>query len=779
MNGKWHFIALASLSSILTVILDQYIYIFIYLLWITYLYMKKRISIFVIFFSIMSFLFFYFYIPSPQFIEKQIEKLPDDIASLSGKVKQLPKLTDKKFEFILYDEQLQMNFIVVYFFDQEEIIDDSSFRHIKYGSKCSVIGENKPPSRASNPFQFDYYSYLTKQGIASQFIINEPHTINCNNHTSLFTIVNDLRTSYLSFAQRKFHPEVFSWQQALILGDRTDIDGETLVLFQRWGLSHLLAISGLHVGIVSALVYAIFVRFHVLTKEKAQWFIIFFLPLFALIAGGQPSVWRASLMGAFVLLLHKMNVRMNHVDILSIVFILLLVTDKYMIYHVGFQFSFLVTFGLLLSLQWIKNATSNLERLFQINFVSQMVIVPIQMLYFYHFNPLSIVMNFLIVPYFSIIVIPFMFINVIISIFPINIIAFVQENFIRVHAFILKIIEFIDQKFNFSFYSGEITLISIIVYYFLFVSMMICLEKGMKKYAFYYGIALSILLTMVVSKPYASNEGRVTMLDIGQGDAFIIELPYRKGVFMIDAGAIIPFSERGLNDRVYKQVIKPYLMGRGINKIDTIFITHQDSDHDGSVPFVVNDFAVDEIIVHHYYDTEQLLSNLNKSVNVTTLSCGENVKRSNFHVYVLSPCEDKQDENENSLVLFTQLGGLNWLFTGDIGERTEKELMERFEHLNIDVLKVAHHGSKTSSKAFFLHFIKPNYALISVGRNNRYGHPAEETIVGLEEVQATIFRTDLLGAVQYRYRKEDGTFEYFINDDRKSKKAGISKRLQP
>src|SRR5699024_948132 len=138
-----------------------------------------------------------------------------------------------------------------------------------------------------------------------------------------------------------------------------------------WGLSHLLAISGLHVGIIIAIIYFMLIRLFGVTREHASIIVLLFLPVYALLAGGQPSVWRASLMTIFIILFSTKTIKISRTDVISIVFLLLLLMNKFIIYHVGFQFSFAVTFGLILSAKWFKTAKSRIETILQISFIAQ------------------------------------------------------------------------------------------------------------------------------------------------------------------------------------------------------------------------------------------------------------------------------------------------------------------------------------------------------------------------------------------------------------------------
>src|SRR5699024_3765742 len=201
----------------------------------------------------------------------------------------------------------------------------------------------------------------------------------------------------------------------LVLGDDSQIDSDITEIFQDWNLSHLLAISGLHVGLVAALFYFILVKFNLLTREKAQWLLILGLPIYAFLAGGEPSVWRSSIMVLFFILFNKLNWRISPMDVLSIVFILLIAADKYIIYHIGFQLSFPVTFVLLLSVIWVSHNESRVFSVLQISFIAQMMILPLQLAYFSTFHPLSILLNVLVVPYFTLFVIPSMFLLLLFS----------------------------------------------------------------------------------------------------------------------------------------------------------------------------------------------------------------------------------------------------------------------------------------------------------------------------------------------------------------------------
>jgi competence protein ComEC len=397
----------------------------------------------------------------------------------------------------------------------------------------------------------------------------------------------------------------------------------------------------------------------------------------------------------------------------------------------------------------------------QISFIAQMMILPLLITYFSYFQPLSILLNVIVVPYFSLFVIPGMFMLLITS--PLSILTGIFDQiFIFVHGHFLTFVTFVDAHLNFPWVTGSMPLIFIIGYYVFLFIMMFHMEKNNRNKAFVYGLCICLLMISILIRPYLSPEGRITMLDIGQGDAFIVELPYRRGVVMIDAGASFSFEEMEPNKNVYNQIIKPYIYDRGIRQIDAIYISHEDIDHMGSVSFMVNELDVEQILISDYFqlDEQTALHWMDNNVEIKRISRNEELEIGGQHFHVLAPIGDKHGANENSLVLYTEAGGERWLFAGDIGKQEEKEILKRYPNLHVDVLKVAHHGSDTSSDQSFIDVLNPDFALIPVGVNNSYGHPSSEVINRLEN--AVILRSDKNGAVQFRYKQNEGTFYKFL-----------------
>lgn len=762
MKGHWHIFAISVTCSILTVYFNSFLFFIALVIWLLYLYFYYQLGHKQFIFALLFFFFFCYYIPSISEANLDVTNDIEQEIDIKGKIVSPVKTTPAKTEFIIQDERYKERMLAVIFHNNDE---EDVPHNLPQGAICFFQAHITSPDGATNPGQFDYQLFLKKQGFNYQLIIPSIDHIKCDGH-SFFSFINKINSKLNDHMKKKASSYTSAWFQALILGNRTFLDAEIIDLFQRWGLSHILAISGLHIGIIVAIFYFLFVHFQLTTKEKAEWIIVYMLPLYAFIAGGQPSVLRASFMVVLLILFKKLKWRLRLVDSVCIVFITLIFFDKYIIYNIGFQFSFIVTFALILSKEWLVQTNVRWVQLLKINFISQFAILPLQVAYFHIFEPLSIIINMLIVPYFSLFVIPFMFILLLTSFFPSVLFFFFESIFLKTQELVIYFLQNLDQSLYNPFVIGEYPEVYASLYYLILFILMKNVQLDKLKNASLYGALFVLFIICLTIRPYFSSVGLVTMLDIGQGDTFIIELPNRKGVFMIDAAANFSFAEEQPSSKIYEQVIKPYLYSRGIQHIDAVFLTHEDIDHIGSAPNLLKEFHVDNVIVSNVFELNKemdlALKNTNTFLKRVSFNDLIRIKGQDFHI--LSPKVDYGTRNENSLVIASTIGDKTWLFTGDIGKETEKRMLSDVAKLSIDVLKVGHHGSDTSTSEQFLSTINPNRALISVGRNNRYNHPSDETIELLKQNNIKVFRTDQHGAVQYYFKKEKniGTFRTFL-----------------
>lgn len=761
MKGYWHVVAISVTAAFISILLEWNLLPFLFL-WLGFLYMTKRLPLIPLLISTLGFVFFIQQIPV-----LDTDKVPSErqqMETIQGKIIKSPVIQMNKVEVVLENPKDDKILVIYFPEDENQRIDPY---HLRYGANCIARGKIGTPESARNPGEFDYRKFLLTQGIEKQMILKDLNDIECKGSSFLHRFYS-LRQKLIRQMEERVSGFTAAWINALILGDTSMVNDDTIKLFQDWGLSHLLAISGLHIGIVIGLIYFLLVRMNWLTKEKAEILIMLFLPVYALLAGGEPSVLRASLMALLILFLRRLHIMIPATDAISIIFVLLLLYDPYLIYNIGFQFSFIITFGIILSRRWLASVSSPVFQLLIISFISQMIILPIQLNYFSLFQPLSIIMNLLIVPYFSIFVIPYMFFMMFISFLPISILHSFDLLFSGIHLVVIEGIKWLDRYFDYPFYLTDLPVWLTIFYYLLLLVALHFLEENRLNKSFISFFLMASLLVGYAAIPYVTGKGTVTMLDIGQGDAFIIELPYRKGVIMIDAGATFSFEDMEPSPTNYERIIKPYLRSNGIHHIDALFITHEDTDHFGSLSFMLQDDVVREIYVSEYFQFPIEILNLTeeKSVPIRRLRAQEAIQINGLHFSVLAPIVDKGKSNENSLVLYTEIGGKSWLFTGDISKEEERDIMRTY-NFNVDIIKVAHHGSNTSTDPAFIEKLSPDTALIPVGKNNSYGHPTGEVIETLETFNIGIYRTDHHGAVQYIFQKDEGNFYTFLPSHRK------------
>ncbi|NIK11314.1 DNA internalization-related competence protein ComEC/Rec2 [Alkalibacillus almallahensis] len=637
------------------------------------------------------------------------------------------------------------------FFDQEA---DSS--HVVHGATCDLAAELSPPDPATNPGQFDYHSFLQNQGIIA--ISYNPALTNCEGN-SIFSHLYQYRAILMDGINETFQTDTIAWLNALIFGDRQGLDEEVLGAYQFWNITHLLAISGLHVGLTLGLIYYVLLYGLKLSKERINLILLVFIPLYIVIAGANPPVIRAGLMAALFILLSFFKKRLDTTDVLSFIFLIVLWIDPYLIYQLGFQFSFVVTFSLVLSKSLLAQSNHWLTQSLIISLVSQLAILPIQLTHFHFTNVLSILINLIMVPIYSVLIIPLSLLLLISVWLPQSISFLLERVFLGMQEIIQSIFSIMGQPHFAAWVTGEPPMIAIVLFYITWLVMMRLWElKELGKAALASCVMISILLIAQYSVYFDKNL-YLTMLDVGQAEAVVLELPHRKGVLLFDAGEEVSFSEVQSHDN-YENIIKPFLWSRGIKHLDGLWISHADYDHIGSASQVIHDFHP-ELLFRYPLEHSELDSLI---VPTLTVEKGDVIEWKDATFTVLAPNVEKvsDDENERSVVVLVEYDDFSILMTGDITNSVEEELINAEKLGEVDILKVAHHGSDTSTSELFLQHVKPTAALISVGHNNPYNHPSPEVYDRLVKHGIAVYRTDENGAITIKFINGQHTADPFI-----------------
>lgn len=588
-------------------------------------------------------------------------------------------------------------------------------KDLKIGDKVKVLGTITKPRTPTTKNLFDYSFYLKKQGIYQLITINEIKIIKSS--TKLFDRIKNILN------KKATHP----YMQAFLLGNDEKIEEEVRLSYQENGISHLLAISGMQFYLIANTILRILKKIKVHKKTSYLiTFIIIFLYFFVLDLNA--SILRGVLF-FFLFSINKvwrLNLPKNRLIVFSIIITMLI--NPYFITEAAFWYSFIISIGLL---SFFQERTSYWKSLWYSSVLSFLLSIPISLYYFYQVNVLSIVYNLFYIPYVNIVVFPLTIIAFLIPIieplYQLSITILEQSSLLLSK---IKIGKFIFPKVN------------IFIYFMEFLFLLVYLKKKQKK-------VLIILITLFLGHYLSSHlkQDFIKMIDVGQGDSLLI---YSQGkTALIDTGGKLRFDGK-TSTTITKYTTIPLLKSLGIKKLDFLFLTHGDMDHMGEVFYLINHFKAEKIYIN-LGPTSLLENNLLKERKVAESKQDSVFQVGNFRFYQLN--KSWKDENNSSSVYYVHHPNLTVLLMGDATIDTEKYLLENY-NLNIDVLKVGHHGSKTSTGISFLNATSPRLALISVGQDNNFGHPNQEVLKKLENKN-----------IPYLMTKDSGTITVFPNTE--------------
>lgn len=638
-------------------------------------------------------------------------------------------------------------------------------RQLTPGTVCRIKGTLERPAKARNRHAFDYRVFLERQHIFWQLEASELSLSSCFSQKKTWKeAVFAWRLKGIDHIKSHFPDNLQPVAAALLFGDRTMTEETVLEAYQRLGIIHLLAISGLHVGLITSLLYYFFLRIG-LTKEAARNLLIGILPVYSLLAGGSPPVVRAVLMTLLVLLSFRFQRTFSALDALSISFILVMLYDPYLLYQAGFQLSYLISLSLLLSSSIILLVPSTeLGKMAAITAVSQIAGLPVLLYHFFEFSLYSFIANLFFVPFYSLLVLPLLLIIFLLS-FVCPAIVMLLEPF----AFVFRHIEgFTVEISRWPFAAvttGRPEEWQLILIACMWACTFVLTEKwkGVKP-------ASTLLFFMLASAlvPHLySIEGEVSFIDVGQGDAVFIQLPFGQGNYLIDTGGLLPFEKEEWQKRkkeftVGKDILLPYFKSMGVRRLDKLILTHSDYDHIGAAKELFDELEIKELVISPGSEMKPVMRETIKEaakyhVPVRYGKYLETWQAGAAFFQIVSPADHLYEGNNDSLAVYAVIGGKKWLFAGDMEAEAERELLTRFT-LDIDILKVGHHGSRSSTTEEFLSEAAPEEAVISAGRNNRYQHPHGEVVDRLLKHQVRIWRTDQHGEVTFTYRGKEGTF---------------------
>lgn len=767
MFGKLYIIVVAAVSSIVLRIEGFHSVSFFLVVALIYLLYKHKTNYLLIIICLITFIFLYF---NPYYF-----KTPPPIPTsntITGTIHSLPKHDGNKISFEF--TTLANNKVLVNYFAKTEQ-EKLELKDLIYGMNCSLQGEFSVPSEPRNFYAFNYKDYLASRKIHFLFTPSSFQVTNCYKTTiTPYQLLQMYRQAGINHLSENIPEASKGVIIALVFGDRSEMENELLEAYQRLGIIHLLAVSGLHVGLISATLFFLLIRIGI-TKEKSIDLLFIILPIYAVLAGAAPSVLRATAMSIVVLLSIKTNFKLNPLDGISFVCLLLLFINPAYVFHLGFQLSFLVSFSLIISAKTIfRRYTSWAMQLLAVTVLAQSISFPLIIYHFYEISLWSLPLNLLYIPFITIFALPLSFLIMISSLFFVPL----GEPFLLIYNFAIKMahsgLSFVIDLPYTTLTFGKPPL-SIIVFYYLAIGFSLyvweksdSLNKFLKSSSLFFFVVL-----LHWHLPYLINEGEITILDVGQGDSIYIELPRRKAIYLIDTGGVADvgvkqeWSQRSKSFDVGEDVLLSFLKAKGVRKVDKLILTHGHYDHISGAEALLGVVPVQTLLygtgpVESPFEIELLQSYYNQGTKINFVKKGDFWKVGNYEFVILAPMGGEGSLNGRSIVIYAKIGGLYWLFTGDLEQEGERELVSAYSNLEVDVLKVGHHGSNTSTTNVLLNVINPQYALISVGKSNFYGHPHSEVLSRLDDRQIATLRTDQQGSIRYRFNNTRGQFQWLI-----------------
>ncbi len=628
------------------------------------------------------------------------------------------------------------------------LINSGELKKLSDGSLIFLDLELAVPAAPLNPGAFNYYEYLKNKEVYLQgwnikkiILINEKKTIK--------NIIISTKKELLNNINSLFNEDNAAFIKSILLGEREYLSYEQKNLLRNTGASHLLAISGLHMGII-ILCFSL-VLFKVCSKKRNALYLISFLTLiYIILVGAAVSIIRAALLALLFLFSSEFNREGDFLNIISITLIINLILDPLAIFTVSLQLSYI----LVLTLYYL----TPLLRVFispvlAVSVSAQLASLAITAYYFNEYAYIALITNLWLIPYITILL-PFIFVLVLLSIFSLSLfqpLVFVIKIGLD---FLFKGLEFMTLIQKSPLVIAKPELIIVMLYYlFLFSLPYIYIKRYIyikaKNYQFWQKIIPLFLVIIIISffiNP-AAKKLEVNFLAVGQGDGIFIEFPNGENM-LIDTGP------PGIDGRNIEYNIISFLNNQGISSIDYLMISHFDSDHAGGMPHLLKRKRINEILIPPFREKTELHNILEKetkknNIKINFLSSGMSFNIANCRIDILNPDKNnlKEDRNENSIVFLLTYKKSTFLFTGDLSKKGETRIIKKYDIAEVDVLKAGHHGSKTSSGEMFLNKIKPKIIVISVGEN-KFGHPSAEVIARYNNKSLKYLRTDQKGMIK-------------------------------
>ncbi len=623
--------------------------------------------------------------------------------------------------------------------------------NLKYGMRIKIRGNFLEPEERRNYKGFDYKQYLKTRKIYGSIKSNNIEIIGKEQTNIIARTSNNVRNKIIETANKILPNYTQGLLVGILIGEKTKIPENIIENFSISSLSHILATSGTHISYIILGITYLLLKSKI-PKRTSYFLINLILIFFMFIVGFTASVVRASIMG---ILLISSKIVYRKPDVLTSMAISLIITLSYnpfSIQDIGLELSYLGTLGIVILNRPIKNYIINklpkipkqIIEIVSVTVSAQILIIPILILKFNTVSLTFILSNIIAIPITGIIIL-YGYINILVGIFAIK----VANKMSIILNILLKIIISISNIISKLPFSKILIPTPNIIYILLYYLIILNFQK--EKYLKILLITLILILSINVVYNIFPQQLEIHIVDVGQGDCQLIITPNGKAM-IIDGGE-------------KENVLLEYLLDKQIMKIDYMMISHFDSDHCYNLIEVLENLKINNLIVSRQIEETELFNRIIKicqqnGTNVIIVEAGKEINiDKEIKLKILWPTRDINEINSinnNSIVARMEYNQFSMLFTGDIEETVENRLIEIYskELLNTTVLKVAHHGSETSSNEGIIKLIAPKISVIGVGKDNKFGHPNKEVIRRIEEQNSQLFRTDLNGEITIKVNKK-------------------------
>lgn len=624
------------------------------------------------------------------------------ISFFTKKTKSLYKSSDKEFTCIVLNVKKSDKYR--YELKCNEILIGYSKYYYEIGDVLKTYGDISEFKNNTNFNLFNYKKYYEKQGIFYRLNIHKAEVLYKSKNLDL--IIKNI------ISKRIEKLDSASYLNSLILGNKYYLDNNIEDIYKNLGVIHIFSVSGMHIMFLVLILEKLF-------KNRSNGSIIIFFILFLYYEIiGTVSVLRSLLFFIIKYLNDKyyLNISKYKMIILTI-FIMLFINIGYL-YNIGFYYSIIVSSSLILF-------GNNKHKYISIPIICFIVTLPLNLYISSEINLISIIANIILIPIFTLVVYP---LAILTTIF----------NFLDIYlVLIIRIVEYLStfiDKFSISLVFIKPS-VYIIVFYYLLIILFLENNKNI--------IFLLLLLILHYNYNFIFPSSYLLMFDVGNGDSFLIS--NNNYNILVDTG--------GNNYDIANNITIPVIKSYGIRSLDLVILSHGDSDHVKEFIKIARKIEIKKVYINNN-DINQLESVIIKYLeqnNVKYEKVSSLIDRKE-NLTLHSRSYDNKNENDSSILNYLILNNLKILFMGDASSYVEEQFVKDLNIKDIDILKVSHHGSKTSTSNIFLDYIKPKYSLVSAGRNNRYGHPKKEVLERLKS--SKIYRTDLDGSIEIKFSEK-------------------------